>query len=305
MTVLILGCGYIGTELGRQLVDPDGDHQREGSDVVGVRRSDDGIAKIEAAGFTGHQADLTDEAQLAELPDAETVVFASSSGGRGADAAQEIYVDAQELVLEEFASRENPPDRYIYTSSTGVYGDHDGDWVDEETPIEPTTEKTKVLAEAERVAIEEADSHGIDGTVARLSGLYGPDRYRLHRYIDGPVTDGYLNMVHRDDAAGSIAFLLAEDVARGEVVVVVDDEPVSKWEFADWLAAECGLDDPPKRTKEERLEDDSLSDAAKRRIVTSKRCDNTKLRELSYDFVYPTFREGYRARIDRYLAEGE
>jgi len=294
MTVAILGCGYIGIELGRQLT--------ETHDVVGVRRSQAGIDAIEDAGFTGVQADLTDPESLASVPDADTIVFAASSGGRGADAAREIYVEGQRTALEHFCSRDNPPERYIYTSSTGVYGDHGGDWVDEETPLDPTTEKTSVLAEAERVAIDGAAELGVDGMVARLSGLYGPDRYRLERYIEGPVTDGYLNMVHQTDTAGAIAFMLREDPDY-DVVLVVDDEPVSKWEFADWLAEACGVDEPPKRTKEERLEDDDLSEASRRRILTSKRCRNDRLRELGYEFTYPTFREGYRAAIDAYRAE--
>jgi len=294
MTVAILGCGYIGIELGRQLT--------ETHDVVGVRRSQAGIDAIEDAGFTGVQADLTDPESLASVPDADTIVFAASSGGRGADAAREIYVEGQRTALEHFCSRDNPPERYIYTSSTGVYGDHGGDWVDEETPLDPTTEKTSVLAEAERVAIDGAAELGVDGMVARLSGLYGPDRYRLERYIEGPVTDGYLNMVHQTDTAGAIAFMLRKDPDY-DVVLVVDDEPVSKWEFADWLAEACGVDEPPKRTKEERLEDDDLSEASRRRILTSKRCRNDRLRELGYEFTYPTFREGYRAAIDAYRAE--
>jgi nucleoside-diphosphate-sugar epimerase len=290
MTVVILGCGYVGIELGRQLQD---EHK-----VVGVRRSEAGIEAIEAAGFTGVQADLTEPDSFDAIPDADAVVFAASSGGRDAEAAREIYVTAQERAIEHFASRESPPDRYIYTSSTGVYGDHGGDWVDEETPLDPQTDKTAVLAEAERVALESAKAHGIDGTVARYAGLYGPDRYRLERYLDGPVTGGYLNMVHRDDAGGAVAFLLEEDCARGEVVLVVDDEPVSKWAFADWLAAACDEPPPPKQTKAERLADDDLSTTARRRIQTSKRCSNDKLRELGYEFSFPNFREGYRAAVD-------
>jgi len=292
MTVVILGCGYVGIELGRQLST---DH-----DIVGVRRSEKGIAAIEEAGFSGVQADLTDPADLDAIPNADVLVFAASSGGRGADAAREIYVEGQRTALEAFAGREQTPDRYVYTSSTGVYGDHGGDWVDEETPIEPTTAKTEALAEAEQVALAEAGDLGIDGTVARYAGLYGPDRYRLERYIEGPVTEGYLNMVHRDDAAGSVAYLLREDRGRDETVLVVDDEPVSKWAFADWLAAACGVEEPPKRTKAQRLDDEDLSEAARRRILTSKRCRNDKLRDLGYEFHYPTFREGYRERIERF-----
>jgi nucleoside-diphosphate-sugar epimerase len=295
MRTVILGCGYVGVELGRQLT-------AAGHEVVGVRRSESGVSTIEAAGFEAVQVDVTDADALAAVPDADSVVFAASSGGRGADAAREVYVDGLSTALDQFAARDRAPDRLVYTSSTGVYGDHDGDWVDEETPIDPTTEKTEVLAEAERIALEETADRGIDGTVARFAGLYGPDRYRLERYVGGPVTEGYLNMIHRDDAAGAVRHLLTEDLARDEAVLVVDDEPVSKWAFADWLADQCGEPSPEKRTKAERLEDPELSAAARRRIKTSKRCSNNRLRALGYEFAYPTYREGYRDAIEAYRA---
>jgi nucleoside-diphosphate-sugar epimerase len=296
MRIAILGCGYVGLELGRLL---NADHE-----VVGVRRSADGVRAIEDAGLTAVQADVTDAEALAKVPDVDVVVFTASSGGRGADAARAVYVDGLETAIDQFGGRDDSPARFIYTSSTGVYGDHDGEWVDETTPIEPTTEKTEVLAEAERVARERPREYGSTGTVVRLAGLYGPDRYRLSRYLEGPVTEGYLNMVHRRDAAGAIAFLLDTDQAAAETVLVVDDEPVSKWDFADWLAGSCGVADPPKQTKAERLDEKSLSTAAKRRIQTSKRCSNAALRDRGYEFVYPTFREGYRDAIEQYRQGG-
>jgi nucleoside-diphosphate-sugar epimerase len=288
MRVCILGCGYVGLELARQLQD---EHE-----VVGVRRSAAGVATVEATGAAAVRADVTDAEDLAQVPDADALVFAASSGGRGADAAREVYVDGLRTVVEAFGERDDPPDQLIYTSSTGVYGDHGGGRVDETTPLDPTTEKTRVLAEAERVAREEAAEYDIDGRVARFAGLYGPDRYRLERYLEGPVTAGYLNMVHRDDAAGAVRFML-ESVSE-DLLLVVDDEPVDKHAFADWLADECGVEQPPKRSKAERLDDPGLSAAARRRILTSKRCSNERLRDLGYDFRYPTFREGYRAAVD-------
>jgi len=290
--VAILGCGYVGLELGRQLRD---DHE-----VVGVRRSDGGLAAIEQAGFEAVRADVTDEDSLSAVPDADWVVFAASSGGRGADMAREVYVEGLRTAIDHFWTREDAPERLVYTSSTGVYGDHGGAWVYETTPLDPQTEKTEVLAEAERVARERPTEYGGHGTVARFAGLYGPERYRLERYLEGPVTAGYLNMVHRDDAAGSVRFLL-EDDHRDEVVLVVDDEPVEKWGFADWLAEACGVEFPPKQTTAERLDDPELSSTARRRIQTSKRCSNDRLRELGYEFVYPTFREGYRAAVEAYV----
>ena len=285
--VAVLGCGYVGLALGRQL-------SAVGHDVTGVRRSDDGLARVADAGLRAVRADVTDGDSLTAVPDADWLVFAASSGGRGAAAAREVYVDGLETAVSAFAARGDSPDRLVYTSSTGVYGDHGGAWVDESTPVAPTTPKTEVLVKAERVARDGP----IDATVARFAGLYGPERYRLERYLEGPVTEGYLNMVHRADAAGAVAHLLESGYARGETVLVVDDEPVSKWSFADWLADECGRDRPPKRTVAERLADGNLSTAAERRLQTSKRCVNDRLRDHGYDLRYPTFREGYRAALD-------
>ncbi len=292
MRIAILGCGYVGLELARQAGD---EHE-----VIGVRRSPDGLDAIEATGATAVQADVTDADDLSAVPDVDSLVFAASSGGRGAEAAERVYVDGLQTVIEAFGNRAFSPDRLIYTSSTGVYGDHDGDWVDETTDLSPTTEKTRVLAEAERIARDVAPEYGIDGSVVRFAGLYGPNRYRLDRYLEGPVTEGYLNMIHRDDAVGAVRFAL--ESSDEELLLAVDDEPVEKHAFADWLADECGVDRPPKRTKAERLEDDTLSAAARRRILTSKRCSNERLRELGYDFEYPTYREGYRAAIEAYRA---
>jgi len=292
--VAVLGCGYVGLELARQLTEA-------GHDVTGVRRSAAGLEAVEETGARAVEADVTDRDSLAAVPDADAVVFAASSGGRGAAAAREVYVEGLRTAIAAFAAREEPPERLVYTSSTGVYGDHGGDWVDEETPVEPTTEKTRVLAEAERVAREEAAEHGIDGCVVRFAGLYGPERYRLERYVEGPVTEGYLNMLHREDAAGTVRFAL-EQATDQALLLAVDDEPVDRWELADWLADECGVERPEKLTTKERLADEELSDAARRRIRTEKRCSNERLRSLGYEFAFPTYREGYRAAIESYRA---
>ena len=282
---VIIGCGYVGIELGTQL-------QAAGHTVTGVRRSESGLNSIEAAGFHAQQADVTHPETLSTLPDAKWVIFAASSGGRGAESARRIYVDGLRNTIAAYAEREST-DRLIYTSSTGVYGDHNGRFVDESTSLDPTTEKTQVLKTAESIALEETGDVGIDGTVARFAGLYGPNRYRLTRYLSGPVTEGYLNMIHRDDAAGVINHVLTVDVAREECVLAVDDEPADKWTFADWIATACGRPDPPKQTVSERLAKSNLSETAQRRVRTSKRCSNDYLHELDYTFSHPTYREGY------------
>jgi nucleoside-diphosphate-sugar epimerase len=290
--VAILGCGYVGCELGRRLAD---EH-----DGWGIRRSEDGLSDVEKAGIEPVRADVTDGDSLAAVPDVDWVIFAASAGGRDPESARETYVRGLTSAIEAFGERDSPPDRFVYTASTGVYGDFNGEKVDEGTPIDPATERRTVLLEAERRALEATGEHGMGGTVVRFGGLYGPDRYRLERYLDGPVTEGHLNLLHRDDAAGAVAFLLKEGEGREEVINVVDDEPVSKHDLADWLAEQCGVAPPEKRTIEERLANEDRSESAEARIAADKRCSNRKLRTLGYEFAYPTYREGYRAAIEAY-----
>jgi len=298
MDVAILGCGYVGIALGEAL-------ESAGHRVVGARRSDEGLQAVEAAGLEAVRADVTDSGSLDAVPDVDAVAFTASSGGGDADAARTVYVDGLRAAVEAFAARERPPDRLVYTSSTGVYGDHDGDWVDEDAALRPATPKAEVLVEAERVA-RSAVEYGVDPTVARLGGVYGPGRYRIERYLERPVTEGYLNLVHRDDAGGALRFLLERGAAGRDVpetLLVVDDEPVWKPALSVWLAEACGVEPPPVRTLEERLADEDLAEGSRRRLRGQKRCSNDRLRELGYDLAYPTFRAGYLDAVEAYLAD--
>ena len=293
MDAAILGCGYVGLALGETLL-------AEGHDVVGVRRSASGVEAVERAGLRAVRADVTDAEGLAAVPDVDAVVFSASSGGGDAEAARAVYVEGLRTAIEAFGDRSSPPERLVYTSSTGVYGDHGGDWVDEDAPLRPATAKAEVLVEAETVA-RSAAAHGIDPVVARLGGIYGPDRLRIERYLERPVTEGWLNLLHRADAGGALAFLLGLEAAP-ETVVVVDDEPVWKPELAAWLAKQCGVEPPPTLTLEERLADEGLSAGARRRLRGQKRCSNRRLTALGYALTYPTYREGYRDAVRRYRA---
>lgn len=272
MRIAILGCGYVGVALARRL--------ESNHDVIGVRRSS--LDAVRAAGATPIRADVTDPETLSAIPDVDVVVFAASSGGRDAAAARRTFVEGLEAVVADFAGRADPPAQLLYTSSTGVYGDHGGAWVDETTPPEPDSDRGRALLEAESIVRALAPSRGLPGTVARFAGLYGPGRYRLDRYLEGPVEPGYLNLVHRADAAGAVAHLL-EDPPDATLVTVVDDEPVERWELARWLADQCG------RTPPERLPPDAASGGR----ATGKRCSNDRLRRLGYTFEFPTFRAGY------------
>ncbi len=281
MRTVIVGCGYVGLELGRQLA-------AEGHDVVGVRRSESGLRAVQDEGLRAMRADATEPESLSSVPDADAVVYAASAGGRGAAAARETYVDGLAATVEAFGGRDDSPAQFVYASSTGVYGDHDGAWVDEESALRPESEREQVLVDAERVVYERAPECGMDATVVRFAGLYGPDRYPVERYLDGPVTEGWLNLLHRDAAAGIVRFALTQRNVDADVLLAVDDEPVWKPDLARWLAEECGVEPPAV----EPLDDASA------RARAQKRCSNRRLHELGYEFAYPTFREGLAPAID-------
>lgn len=291
MRVGILGCGYVGLKLGSILA-------ANGHDVVGVRRSDAGLEAIENAGFQAVRGDVSDRDSLADIPDVDWLVFAVSPTTSNVETTRAIHVGGLETVIDAFAERESPPDRLIYTSTTGVYGDHDGAWVDESTSVNPPTEKVAAFTEAEQLALDRATDLGIDGTVVRFAGLYGPDRWGFDRYLEGPVADGYVNLVHRQDAAGAIAFLLENDVGRNEVLNVVDDEPVPKWDLSEWLADARDVVSPYQVTVETYLAETELPKGSRRRIEANKRVSNDRLRAHGYELTYPTFREGYREALE-------
>ena len=293
MRIAILGCGYVGCSLAERLVESD-------HTVYGIRRSSDRRGAIEATGAEAVVADMTDPASLAAIPSVDGVVIAVSTGGADAATTRSVLVDGLTDAIRTFASRPNPPERVVYTSTTGVYGNHDDEWVDETTDLAPGSSKTAVFAEAELVCRSVANQHDIDPVVARLGGVYGPDRYRISSTLSRPIYPGYRNLIHRDDAGGALAQFVTEGAGDHDTVLVVDNEPVRRTEFVHWIAAEVGQSPPEQADPASLLDDPDRSPASIRRLRESKRCDNSRLRRLGYELDYPTFREGYATAVREY-----
>ncbi|MEI6075213.1 MAG: NAD-dependent epimerase/dehydratase family protein, partial [Verrucomicrobiota bacterium] len=126
---LIVGCGYVGLPLGKELA-------RQGHQVFGLRRSRLVEAELLAAGITPLHADLTQPETLARLPrQYDWVVNCTASGGGGAEDYRKIYLEGNRNLLNWLG--EAPPEKFIYTSSTSVYGQNDGAVVTETSPTEP------------------------------------------------------------------------------------------------------------------------------------------------------------------------
>ena len=293
MKVGIIGCGYIGLAISEKL-------QEAGCEVYGVRRSPGGILAVRASGANAVTADITEPETFVDIPSVDALIFAASSGRGNLEQAEAIYNEGLENVIDHFGQREHSPNTFLYTSSTSVLGDHDGELVDETTPRKPASDKAEILCAAEDIARDRAEAFDINPIVARLSGIYGPQRYRLDRYLTTPAVPGYRNFIHREDVAGAITHLLLAEYDETSCVHISDSEPVDRQEFVTWIAEQVNAPSPPLVSLEERLEEEKLSATTVARLRANKRVDNTRLRNTGYQFTYPTYREGFAQAIARY-----
>jgi len=314
MRVLIVGCGYVGLPLGAELV-------RLGYEVFGLRRSTSAENELQAAGIKPLFADITKPETLTKLPrEFDWVVNCVSSTGGNAKDYRQVYLHGTRNLIEWLST--NPPKKFVYTSSTSVYGQTDGSQVKETSPTEPAAETAKVLEETEKLLLAACAGSGAGGSPARIethgrdaratifsavilrvAGLYGPDRgHGFKQFLKNEARiegngSRFLNMIHRDDLIGCIIAAL-KNGRPGEIYNAVDDEPVSQANFFQWLAATVGKYPPPSVPEN--------ADENRKRGVTNKRVLNRKLKmELGYQFKYPNFRKGYTAEILRLERAGE
>jgi len=289
MRVLIVGCGYVGLPLGAELV-------KQGHEVFGLRRSPGAEAELRSAGIKPLAGDITKADSLIPLPASyDWVVNCVSASGGGAEEYREVYLQGTRNLIEWLGAA--PPKKFVYTSSTSVYGQNDGSLVKESSPTEPAVETGKILVETERVLLEAVRARRFPAVILRLAGIYGPDRgYWFKQYLKNEARiEGngarLLNMIHRDDVAGAIIAALTSG-RPGEVYNVVDDEPVSQLHFFQWLSGPLGKELPPS------VPEDPV--AVRKRGLTNKKVSNRRLKmELGYQFKYPTFRQGYTAELIR------
>ena len=286
MRVLIVGCGYLGMALGRELA-------RQGHAVSGLRRNP-AAAGLDAAGIRPLAGDITQPDTLTGLPSSyDWVVHCVSTSGGGADEYRRLYWQGTRNLVDWLAGV--PLRKLVYTSSTSVYGQDDGSVVDEGSVVAPAAETAKVLVQTEQVLFQAAKQERFPAVVLRVAGIYGPGRTRwLERYLEGghqTAGDRLVNMIHCDDVVGAVIVALQHG-QPGEVYNAVDNEPVTQAEIAAWLAQTLGQRPAPEQRHPTR--------ATGKRAVTNKRVSNRRLREeLRYNFKYPTFREGYGAELKR------
>ncbi|WP_343319600.1 SDR family oxidoreductase [Arthrobacter sp. TMP15] len=281
MTVVIAGCGDLGTETGLRFVSM-------GYRVMGLRRS---AGKLPSE-IEGQAIDLSTEVPTLP-PDTSIVVIAMSPDERSVDGYRAAYVESVLRITAAIRNDCAAPPQVLYVSSTAVYGIDDGSWVNEATPVKPTTPTARVLLEAEETLLQQIP----EAKILRLGGLYGPGRPReIDRVRQGTATVSsvpeFTSRIHRDDAAASIVHLMTRQngtlVEWPETVYIgVDDLPADRREVTEFLARSLDLPAPAL-----------VNDSSQAQGGRGKRCHNNRLRETGFVFSYPTYREGYTAVLD-------
>jgi nucleoside-diphosphate-sugar epimerase len=277
---LIVGFGYLGTRVAPLWTNA-------GDVVYATTRRADRFAAIEAAGCRPVLWDVlapAGEGAIGGLARVDTVLYCVGFDRRQGREMRDVYVDGLSATLDRLP----PFGRLLYISSTGVFGDAAGEWIDEQSPPAPIDPAGEVCLEAERLLQRRAAEMNWDVVVFRLAGIYGPGRMigleslREGRPIAGDPTS-HLNLIHVEDAANVVAAAADRPDANG-CYIVADGRPVQRRDFYEYSAQQIGAPPP--------MFDGS---AARRGRGDRRLCSDRMKRELSATLRYPDFRAGLQS----------
>lgn len=294
--LLVAGCGDLGTRVARLAL-------ADGARVFGLRRDPSALpAAIEAlAGDLARDAfDLPAKLDAVVLAVAPSRAPVSDAGPSRAERYRHTYGASAEHLIARLVREGHPVRRFVFVSSTGVYGEDAGGVVDEDTPPQPTRATASALLATEARVAEAPFA----STSLRLGGIYGPGRERLvararaiargGQALDDDARVRATNRVHVDDAAAIVRHLLTVDAAP-DVVCGVDREPALEVDVLRYVAQRLGLPWPDGiQADGNDAERNDVTNAARGKRVACRR-----LLESGFVHRYPTFREGYAALLAR------
>lgn len=263
--------------------------------VYTVTRNPERATEFQALGFHPIVADVTDLDSLKpieDLQDVDTVLIAIGMDRSRYDRIESVYVDG----LRNLLSKLPAGCQIIYVSSTGVYGDFGGAWVDEDSPTQPKRDGGIACLKAERLIKDSKFSNR--AKILRFAGIYGPDRVPTKSLIETHdwkklSSDGFLNLIHVEDGAQLISMI--SDVscdldAPCETFCVSDGYPVLRKDYYSFIARTLGLNTIPWEK--------TIVAEGKSRSGSNKRVSNKKLvMKYPFQFAYPSYREGVEQAI--------
>jgi nucleoside-diphosphate-sugar epimerase len=277
--ILFLGCGDIAKRVAARL--SDSNHQ-----MVGLRRS-----KLATHGIQMHAGDCCDPLVVNTLIDSafDVVVVTMTPTERSEAGYRQSYYRSMEVLLASINQSQHKPPLVIFVSSTSVYGQNNGEWVDETSATEPTSFSGRVLLEAESLLRQS----GVPHCIVRFSGIYGPGRIRLIERVKNGVSgvvNNWTNRIHSEDCANFLQRLILIDSSlRMPLYLATDSMPALSGDvehhISELLAQEATREiSPPSR------------------IDSGKRCSNQRVLNSGFNFKFCDYRAGYRSLISENIS---
>jgi nucleoside-diphosphate-sugar epimerase len=280
---LIIGCGYLGMRIARLWL-------AEEHPVAALTRSAKRAEEFRQLGLYPVIGDVTEPRTLLPLANLvepnDTIVHAVGHDRMAGPSLREVYVAG---LLNVLAALRAPPRKIIYISSTGVYGQNDGSWIDEDSPTEPFREAGRICLEAEQALC--AHPFGARAIILRMAGIYGPGRVPNRADLQAgkalPVDpQAYLNLIHVADAA-RIVLLAEEKATTPRTFVVSDGQPLKRHEFYEELARIWQTPSPAFAPPAERAALSAMRHGSNKRVNSAR-----MMRELAPSLLFPDYRQG-------------
>ena len=275
--VLIVGCGYLGSRVAQRW-------RMRGAEVFALTRNR--VEEFRSLGLAPVLGDVTDPTSLRDLPHVDAVVYAVGMDRSKGHSMRDVYVTGLENVLQSLPLT----GRFLYVSSTGVYGMTQGEEVDERTAPDPLDEGGRIVLEAEQTLRRFLP----ESIILRFAGIYGPKRLLREKALRAgePLigdAEKWLNLIHVEDGARAVETAL--DASHPAMTYNVSDgHPVRRRAFYTRLAELLGA--PPATFESPSNGHVSPHDSANRRIQNRKLCQ-----ELGLIMDYPSYGEGLPAAI--------
>ena len=276
MQVLILGAGYSGKAIAKELLP-------QASRITGTTRSDEKLAGLAGLGidallYQGHEI----SPELAVAMKTATHLIQSIAPGREGDPILGLGFERMQALM--------PALKWVgYLSTVGVYGDHEGGWVDEQSTCKPVSLRSRERVEAEAAWVGFGETAGIPVAILRLAGIYGPGRNTFRNLEEGTAKrlikpDQVFNRIRVEDIAGATALLIAKN--EGGIFNITDNEPAPPQDLVSLAAGMMGVAPPP----EVAFENAELTPMARSFYGENKRVSNAKLRAFGYEMRFADYR---------------
>ena len=270
MKVAIIGCGYVGTELAQKLCE-------KKHIVTATTLHPKDLSKIEKVSQKSFILEGSDENAIYEILKDNDVLILSLAANSSKD-YESTYLKTVET-LKTCANKLQTEKTIIYISRTKVYGDCNGQWVDESSSLKAKDEESQVLIKTENILLSLKD-FGYKVLIFRSSNIYGPERdipalfKSIYKQIIPGHGDYYTNMIHRDDVVNVILYSLENNLEG--IFNLADDEHPTRKEFMDKIAQKLNVAKPEYDPKLADFED------------YNKRVANYRIKEKGYNLIHPT-----------------